>query len=80
MNYPTKWKTENFEFGCEPLFFASDLKGADVVVATAFPSLESMGPSMMKFFGGEANGVLFAKYQTIVNCHGRELWAIEQTR
>ena len=61
-------------------FFASDLKGTDVVVATAFPTLESMGQSMMEFFGGEATGVLFAKYQTIVNCHGRELWAIEQTR
>ena len=61
-------------------FFVSDLTAADVVVATAFPNLESMGQSMMEFFGGKETGALFAKYQTIVDCHGRELWTVEQTR
>ena len=61
-------------------FFVSDLTRADVVVATAFPNLESMGQSMMEFFGGAETGALFARYETIVDCHGRELWAVEQTR
>lgn len=61
-------------------FFVSDLTAADVVVATAFPSLESMGQSMMEFFGGKETGALFARYQTIVDCHGRELWTVEQMR
>ena len=61
-------------------YFVSDLEGADVVVATAFPNLESMGQSMMEFFGGEETGALFARYETIVDCHGRELWMVEQTR
>lgn len=61
-------------------FFVSDLKRADVVVATAFPNLESMGQSMMEFFGGAETGALFARYETIVDCHGRELWTVEQTR
>ena len=61
-------------------FFVSDLTRADVVVATAFPNLESMGQSMMEFFGGAETGVLFARYETIVDCHGRELWTVEQTR
>ena len=61
-------------------FFASDLTKADVVVATAFPNLESMGQSMMEFFGGADTGALFARYETIVDCHGRELWTVEQTR
>lgn len=61
-------------------FFVSDLTAADVVVATAFPSLESMGQSMMEFFGGKETGELFARYQTIVDCHGRELWTVEQMR
>lgn len=60
--------------------FVSDLTAADVVVATAFPSLESMGQSMMEFFGGKETGELFARYQTIVDCHGRELWTVEQMR
>ena len=61
-------------------FFVSDLTRADVVVATAFPNLESMGQSMMEFFGGAETGALFARYETIVDCHGRELWTVEQTR
>ena len=61
-------------------FFVSDLTKADVVVATAFPNLESMGQSMMEFFGGADTGALFARYETIVDCHGRELWTVEQTR
>ena len=61
-------------------FFVSDLTRADVVVATAFPNLESMGQSMMEFFGGADTGALFARYETIVDCHGRELWTVEQTR
>lgn len=61
-------------------FFVSDLTAADVVVATAFPNLESMGQSMMEFFGGKETGALFARYRTIVDCHGRELWTVEQTR
>lgn len=61
-------------------FFVSDLTRADVVVATAFPNLESMGQSMMEFFGGVETGALFARYETIVDCHGRELWTVEQTR
>ena len=61
-------------------FFVSDLTRADVVVATAFPTLESMGQSMMEFFGGAETGALFARYETIVDCHGRELWTVEQTR
>ena len=61
-------------------FFVSDLTRADVVVATAFPNLESMGQSMMEFFGGAETGGLFARYETIVDCHGRELWTVEQTR
>lgn len=61
-------------------FFVSDLTRADVVVATAFPNLESMGQSMMEFFGGAETGALFARYETIVDCHGRELWSVEQTR
>lgn len=61
-------------------FFVSDLTRADVVVATAFPNLESMGKSMMEFFGGAETGALFARYETIVDCHGRELWTVEQTR
>ena len=61
-------------------FFVSELKAADVVVATSFPNLESMGQSMTEFFGGKKTGALFARYQTIVDCHGRELWTVEQTR
>ena len=61
-------------------FFVSDLTRADVVLATAFPNLESMGQSMMEFFGGAETGALFARYETIVDCHGRELWTVEQTR
>jgi len=61
-------------------YFVSDLDSADVVVATAFPNLESMGQSMMEFFGGEDTGALFARYETIVDCDGRELWMVEQTR
>ena len=61
-------------------FFVSDLTRADVVVATAFPNLESMGQSRMEFFGGAETGALFARYETIVDCHGRELWTVEQTR
>ena len=61
-------------------FFVSDLTRADVVVATAFPNLESMGQSMMESFGGAETGALFARYETIVDCHGRELWTVEQTR
>ena len=61
-------------------FFVSDLTRADVVVATAFPNLESMGQSMMEFFGGAETGALFTRYETIVDCHGRELWTVEQTR
>ena len=61
-------------------FFVGDLTRADVVVATAFPNLESMGQSMMEFFGGAETGALFARYETIVDCHGRELWTVEQTR
>lgn len=60
--------------------FVSDLERADVVVATSFPNLESMGQSMMEFFGGEETGALFARYETIVDCHGRELWMVEQAR
>jgi len=61
-------------------FFVSDLTRADVVVATSFPNLESMGQSMKEFFGGAETGALFARYETIVDCHGRELWTVEQTR
>ena len=61
-------------------FFVTDLEAADVIVATAFPNLESMGQSMTEFFGGKETGALFAEYQTIVDCHGRELWTVEQTR
>lgn len=61
-------------------FFVSDLARADVIVATAFPNLESMGQSMMEFFGGAETGALFARYETIVDCHGREVWTVEQTR
>ena len=32
----------------------------DVLVVTSFPDLESMGQSMMEFFGGEETGALFA--------------------
>ena len=61
-------------------YFVSELDAADVVVATAFPNLESMGQSMQEFFGGEETGALFSRYQTIVACYGRELWMVEQTR
>ena len=61
-------------------YFHSDLEAADVVVATSFPNLASMGQSMMEFFGGPQTGALFARFETIVDCHGRELWMVEQTR
>jgi len=75
-----KMNNGNFRSWLWTPYFVSDLKGADVVVATAFPNLESMGQSMMEFFGGTETGALFARYETIVDCHGRELWMVEQTR
>ena len=61
-------------------YFVSELDAADVVVATAFPNLESMGQSMQEFFGGAETGALFARYESIVACNGRELWMVEQMR
>lgn len=61
-------------------YFVSDLKGADVAIATSFPSLESMGQSMQEFFGGEETGQLFIDYQDIVDCTSRELWMVQQMR
>ena len=58
----------------------SALDAADVVVATAFPNLESMGQYMQEFFGGAETGALFARYESIVACDGRELWMVEQMR
>ena len=52
-------------------FFVSDLTRADVVVATAFPNLESMGQSMMSF--GMLRQGPCSRDRTIVDCHGREL-------
>ena len=52
----------------------------DVLVVTSFPDLESMGQSMMEFFGGHETGALFARYQTIVDCTGRDLWMVQQMR
>ena len=69
----------NFEAWIWTPFFA-DLTMGDVLVVTSFPDLESMGQSMMEFFGGADTGALFARYETIVDCHGRELWTVEQTR
>ena len=60
--------------------FVSNLKNADVAVATAFPTLESMGQSMQEFFGGEETGRLFARYQSIVDCTSREVWMVENMR
>lgn len=75
-----KMENGNFRSWLWTPFFVSDLTEANVIVATAFPNLESMGQSMMEFFGGTETGALFARYETIVDCHGRELWTVEQTR
>ena len=75
-----KMNNGNFRSWLWTPYFVSDLSRADVVVATSFPNIESMGQSMMEFFGEEDTGALFARYETIVDCHGRELWMVEQTR
>ena len=75
-----KMENPNFRSWLWTPYFVSELDAADVVVATAFPNLESMGQSMQEFFGGEETGALFARYQTIVAFDGRELWMVEQTR
>ena len=49
----------NFEAWIWTPFFA-DLTMGDVLVVTSFPDLESMGQSMMEFFGGDETGALFA--------------------
>ena len=75
-------KMENGKFSAwiwTPMF-VSDLKNADVAVATAFPTLESMGQSMQEFFGGKETGKLFARYQSIVDCTSREVWMVENMR
>ena len=69
----------NFEAWIWTPFFA-DLTMGDVLVVTSFPDLESMGQSMMEFFGGDETGALFARYQTIVDCTGRDLWMVQQMR
>ena len=69
----------NFEAWIWTPFFA-DLEMADVLVVTSFPDLESMGQSMMEFFGGAATGALFERYQSIVDCKGRDLWMVQQMR
>ena len=58
--------------------FFADLTMGDVLVVTSFPDLESMGQSMMEFFGGDETGALFARYQEIVDCTGRDLWMVQQ--
>jgi hypothetical protein len=69
----------NFEAWIWTPFFA-DLEMADVLVVTSFPDLESMGQSMMEFFGGAETGALFERYQSIVDCKGRDLWMVQQMR
>ena len=75
-----KMDNPNFRSWLWTPYFVSELDAADVVVATAFPNLESMGQSMREFFGGAETGTLFARYQSIVACDGRELWMVEQMR
>ena len=74
-----KMDNPNFEAWIWTPFFA-DLTMGDVLVVTSFPDLESMGQSMMEFFGGDETGALFARYQTIVDCTGRDLWMVQQMR
>ena len=57
-----------------------DLTMGDGLGVTSFPDLESMGQSMMEFFGGDETGALFARYQNIVDCTGRDLWMVQQMR
>ena len=75
-----KMDNPNFRSWLWTPYFVSELDAADVVVATAFPNLESMGQSMQEFFGGAETGALFARYESIVACDGRELWMVEQMR
>ncbi len=75
-----KMDNPNFRSWLWTPYFVSELDVADVVVATAFPNLESMGQSMQEFFGGVETGALFARYESIVACDGRELWMVEQMR
>jgi hypothetical protein len=35
---------------------------------------------MMEFFGGEETGALFERYESIVDCKGRDLWMVQQMR
>ena len=75
-----KMDNPNFRSWLWTPYFVSELDAADVVVATAFPNLESMGQSMQEFFGGAETGALFARHESIVACVGRELWMVEQMR